>query len=422
MKRHIITNPKVLNQLFIISWLTYFVSYIGRLNYAASMIEIGRIEGYSTSQLGIIVTAMFISYGISQLVSGILGDCFLERRLVGIGLVGCACCNLLVVLSNSFMQLVFAWFINGFVLSFIWPPMIKLFSKYMPKDYLHKCCFHIQTSVAAGTFVTYLFCSFLIAFFHWKSVFLNASILLFIMAAVWYKKIEAIEDYAKKFGEEEVYLNSSVSSTLIEEKEGSVDEEKSIFIKSGLVFILIAVLVIGLLKDGVMTWVPQYITDTFEVNTYFSIFLTALLPLVNLLGIYAIKYINKKNKQDDLKTSILFYLLSMISLGLLVLVGTKSIYLAIFLFSIVTSCMLGINTILGSVVPLYFAKYNKIATVTGVINGVTYLGSALCGYGLGSLAECYGWKYTIMALTLLCGLGIGACVIGRPIWNKFKAN
>lgn len=414
-----ITNLNQLRKLFLIGWLVYFVSYIGRLNYAASMIQIGISEGYGTAQLGTVVTALFITYGIGQLISGILGDRYSPRCLVFIGLIGCGICNLLVFLSTNYWQLVVAWLLNGFALSLLWSPMLKLFSKHMPKDYLHKTCYNIQTSVALGTFFTYLVCSFMIAMFHWKLIFLCSAILIFVVAILWNTMVKQIESFATKYGEDTQSKEEQQHTSNVSTQNNS---SKALFVSSGLMVILIAVLIMGFLKDGIMTWVPGYIVDNFQVNAYFSIFLSAFLPLVNLSGIYIVKYINAKNGNDDLRTTILFYFVSMISLILLVLFGKYSMYLSIFFFSIVTSCMLGINTILISLLPTYFAKYGKISTVSGITNSVTYLGSALCGYGLGTLAENYGWNITSMVLVAICALGIISCIIAGPRWRKFKAS
>ena len=202
-----ITNQKMLRKLFWISWIAYFISYIGRLNYAASMIEIGQSEGYTTIQLGAVVTALFITYGIGQLISGIIGDYCSPRILVGMGLIGCSLCNALMFVSNSYWQLIIIWGLNGFALSLIWPPMVKLFSKHMSKDYLHKSCFNIQTSVALGTFATYVLCSSLLIVWNWRTIFIVTALFLMGAAGAWNKVIREIEIYADQHGEVEEVPN-----------------------------------------------------------------------------------------------------------------------------------------------------------------------------------------------------------------------
>ncbi|MEF9959849.1 MAG: MFS transporter [Niameybacter sp.] len=408
-------------KLFRVSWIVYFVSYIGRLNYAASMIEIGQSEGYTTIQIGTIVTALFISYGIGQLISGLIGDHCSPRKLVLTGLIGCGLCNLAMYGSNSYWQLVLIWSINGLCLAFVWPPIVKLYTQYMTPEYLHKSCFNIQTSVAMGTCFTYILCSGLLRVANWRTIFLMSAILLFGVALLWQLVIKKLERDNQK-----VCVSQEGAKHVTESKQSACANEATeiifskVILQSGLIIIFIAILIMGFLKDGIMTWVPQYITDTFGTHAYFSVFLTALLPLVNLSGIYLIKYIHSKNAGDDLKTTAVFYGVSLISLSLLVLFGTTNIYISVLLFAIVTSCMLGINTILVSVLPTYFAKYNKTALVAGLTNCVTYLGSGLCGYGLGVLVEGYGWQVTSMILVGICLLGILSCLGARPMWKKFK--
>lgn len=67
-----ITNQKMLTKLFTISWIVYF-----------------------------------ISYGLGQLISGLIGDYYSPRLLVGLGLIGCAVCNTLVFLSSTYCKVIF---------------------------------------------------------------------------------------------------------------------------------------------------------------------------------------------------------------------------------------------------------------------------------------------------------------------------
>ncbi|MGL4735822.1 MAG: MFS transporter [Cellulosilyticaceae bacterium] len=406
---------KRIQKLFVTSWVIYFISYIGRLNYAASMLEIGITEGYSKSQLGAVVTALFISYGIGQLISGFLGDRFSPKPLVTIGLCVSAICNLFIFSSNAYWQLLAVWFVNGFAMSLLWSPILKVFTLYMPKDYLHQCCFKIQSSVALGTCCTYVLASTLLIRFNWRMIFLVASILLICACILWNRLLADLEAHVTPIQYEPVTPEESAAraATL------TVDF-KEVFLKSGLPCMLIAILMMGILKDGIMTWIPQMITDTFAVNSSFSILLSALLPLVNLIGIWAAKRLYERNGQNDIKTSAVLYVASLISLILLTTFGTKQLIMCLILFAIVTSSMLGINTILVSVLPTYFAPYNKVSTVAGILNSTMYLGSALCGYGLGRFTDSFGWTQTLWLLVGFAALGLLTCLLPTKPWRAFK--
>ena len=67
--------------------LTYFVSYISRINYGAIISEMETATNISRSLLSMAITASFITYGTGQIVSGIIGDKISPKKLVGIGLI-----------------------------------------------------------------------------------------------------------------------------------------------------------------------------------------------------------------------------------------------------------------------------------------------------------------------------------------------
>ena len=64
----------------------YFVSYITRLDFSATMAEIIQKGVLSESSAGLIGTILFIAYGSGQIVSGILGDRISPGLLIVIGL------------------------------------------------------------------------------------------------------------------------------------------------------------------------------------------------------------------------------------------------------------------------------------------------------------------------------------------------
>lgn len=52
-------RKKMQSMLFWLCWAAYFSTYLGRLNYSASLTEIIRVEGYDKGAAGFIGTAFF---------------------------------------------------------------------------------------------------------------------------------------------------------------------------------------------------------------------------------------------------------------------------------------------------------------------------------------------------------------------------
>ena len=63
-----------LTALMIVTWVTYFSLYLGRLNFSACMSDMIGNGGFSKAELGIVPAAFFCSYGFGQFLSGLLGD------------------------------------------------------------------------------------------------------------------------------------------------------------------------------------------------------------------------------------------------------------------------------------------------------------------------------------------------------------
>ena len=116
--------PRRQRALAFMCCLSYFSSYITRINYAAVRIaiadELALTHPELVIELGIALSAASITYGLGQLVSGILGDRLPPVALVGVGLGGAMLCNLsMPFLYPSVYWMALLWGINGFFQSLI---------------------------------------------------------------------------------------------------------------------------------------------------------------------------------------------------------------------------------------------------------------------------------------------------------------
>ena len=69
-----ITGLRRQHLFFALCWTAYFSTYIGRLNFTASLAAISAAAGFSQSELGLVSSGFFVGYGNFQLVWGFAGD------------------------------------------------------------------------------------------------------------------------------------------------------------------------------------------------------------------------------------------------------------------------------------------------------------------------------------------------------------
>ena len=109
------TKKKTNAGLFIaLCTLVYFTRYITRKVYASTMIEIIRDLAFSNEGAGLVNTALFVTYGVGQIVSGVLGDRIAPHKLIFVGIVTSSVCNLLMPFCPAVGAMTALWAVNGF--------------------------------------------------------------------------------------------------------------------------------------------------------------------------------------------------------------------------------------------------------------------------------------------------------------------
>ncbi|NBJ92249.1 MFS transporter [Parablautia muri] len=414
MDRMKLVDKKMGNFLFLLCWCVYFASYIGRLNYSSvmsSMIEEGLL---SFSQAGSISMVYFFAYGIGQISNGILGDRLKPQNMIFFGLLCSGFSNLLMGSVGAFPAMAVLWGVNGYMQSMIWPPIIRIFAEKYTEEGKRKCSVDIVSSMAAGTLASYLLSACAMKWISWQAAFFLAAGIMIVIALGWSVGYGVVERSLKAEGAEDSLQNHFPDNQTFS-KQISLP---ALVLGSGLVGILLPVMIHGVLKDGITQWVPTYIYDCFDVTSSFSVLVTMVLPFINLTGAYMAKYAGRKHPDEEIRTSIIFFGSALASLVLLLIFGKYQVFLAVILFAVITASMMAVNTLYVNMIPLHFEKQGRVAAVSGMLNSVAYLGSALSTFTIGIMVEKAGWMVTMSGWAGITAVALGICVVMKK--RKFN--
>lgn len=404
-----ITDSRTAMFLFLLCWSAYFTSYIGRLNYSSAMTAMIQDKILTKSQAGFISMVYFFAYGIGQLCNGLLGDRMHPGKMIFTGLSAAALMNLLMGFTGQFFLMAAIWGINGYAQAMIWPPIIRIFSEMLDKERKMKYCVDIVSSQVVGTLASYLIAAGVMWLFGWKAVFAAAAVCLAAMAAVWLAGFGRIE--RKNEGSAESIPSSSGDhGAALSQKE---DKFSYLMLHCGLMSVLFPVVIHGMLKDGVTTWVPTYITETFLTSPSFSILVTTVLPILNLTGAYAAKYVYRRCKEHEVMSAALFFAAATAALCGLWFWKGVSILLTVLLFSVTTASMMAVNTLFVNMLPLRFEKLGRVSTVSGFLNSAAYLGTAVSTFTIGIMVEKMGWNVTIGSWVVFTAGALVCCIVFR---------
>lgn len=406
-----ITEKKRIAILFAMCWIVYFSTYLGRLNYSASLAEIVRAEGFLKSEAGLIGTGFFLCYGAGQLISGFLGDRLSPKWMIFGGMTASACANAAMAFLHHPESMAIIWGINGIVQAFIWSPMMRLMFDYLKTETRMKACLYLNSTVPIGTVTAYGMTALLLSLGNWRRIFFLPAVLLLAVAVLWLIVIGRVERYALLHGEKEEIDVESVTNRKSSSGKEMDTSWKGLLFHTGLLLLMGALVIQGTLKDGVTTWIPTYISETYGLGSITAILSTMLIPLFNLVGVYLASVVNTRIGKGEIRTAGIFYLVC--TLALLVLWGStgKSFVLSLIMLAVSTTAMMAVNTMLIAVYPSRFGTIGKASSVSGVLNSSVYIGGAISTYGIGALSVSIGWSKTIFLWAAGAMLAAALCFI-----------
>ncbi|MDL2233737.1 MFS transporter [Ruminococcaceae bacterium OttesenSCG-928-L11] len=407
-----ITEKRIVYLLFWLCWVVYFISYVGRLNYSSAMSSMIADGVLNRSQGGVISMTFFFCYGGSQIISGILADRVNPRRMIVVGLSIAAICNFAMGCLNNMAAMAVCWGLCGFSQSMIWPAILRIFSEYLMTRTRVKLCVNLSTTIAIGTLTSYLLSAILLRFATWRVAFWIPALLMGIVVVAWLRLFPRVERFADEYGMEEPN-----EAPLAKPKEGVSVSPSWLLFGSGLFVLIFPTLVHGVLKDGVTAWVPTYISEAFQISPDVAVLATTMLPIVNLGGAYAANFLNNRLKNEVLTVFVLF-LFATAALVALWQFGAVSLLFSVFLLALITSSMMGINTLLVSLIPMRFRGMGLVSTVSGLLNATAYLGSAISTFTIGVLVESRGWPFTIASWMVLSAIACVICLVVRNVLEK----
>ena len=400
-----------------IAWactLVYFASYLMRINFAVMMVKICSDLQVEKTDLAIIVTALTITYGAGQIISGMMGDKIKPQLLLTLGLALAATCNISMFFCPNIPSMVIVWAVNGFAHSMLWPPIVRLMSIYLTDNEYGYSAVRVSWGSSFATIFLYLVCPLLLYVLHWRVIMLLCAAMGLAIMAFW------ILVHPRLFTEPVINSRNSAS------KSGDAPVARKplpSFVYLPIVLIMLGIVLQGILRDGVTNWMPSYMLETFHLPEEMAIISTVILAVFSVISFATFDFIHRKLFQNEVFCAAMIFVLAVVCAGVLYLVNTAlsaSVAVSMLLMATIVACMHGINLMLITVVPKRFVKSGKVSTYSGLLNACTYVGAALSTYGFAALADSFGWDFTILSWVIVSAFGLAVCLAATTLWKKFR--
>jgi len=354
-------------------------------------------EDISLQAAGAMSMAFFVAYAIGQLLNGALADRRDPRRMTMLGMgIGCVC-NALMSLLNDPSAMIAVWGVNGYALSMVWPAVVRMIAAEPDACRREKNAIRITTSMAIGTLASYGLSSLMLRWFGWRQVFAASAMFALALNAAF---VFLSRQDATVAGKARLLRNSGAPPAHIMAMPA---------LRKALPALLVVALLSmmhGVLKEGVTTWAPAYLTVAYDISASASMLSMLLSPLMNLGGAFLAGWLYRRLNRRMLTACALLFGATTLFLILPLLGGRDGVFgvaVAVLVLSAVTTMMMAINTIFLNLLPLCYVEQGIAATISGSLNAIAYAGAGASGLLAGGLLDTgrsgnLMWFWMVLAL------------------------
>ncbi len=418
-------------RIFYASFIAYVVFHLCRKNIAVALPSMGEALHLSNTELGLLGSTLYITYGIGKFINGVIADKANVRTFLPTALILSAVCNIFFVLSAVFITpghvsffglpsatillwvMAFFWGANGWFQSCGFPPVAKSLSYWFSNSERGTKWSLWSTSHQIGVFAAVALSGFAIEKLGWMAAFYIPAIIC-IITGLWL--FERLRDKPQTIGlpDIEKYNNEAVSEKCEEENEEDNRSYFQVFKENILCnpviwMLAIAYVFVYIIRFGTEDWLVKYLVEVKGNALTIASAKLSTLALVGSAGaIMAGVVSDKLFKGNRTPINIIFLLLLILSLYLF---ATNPTGKPIFeILDYVYAAMIGVFTagpqmLIGGLCAVESSS-KKVASASIGFTGVFgYIGAALSSGGTGYVVDKFGWNGAIgfwMISTVIC--------------------
>lgn len=270
--------------------ILYCFLYCGRLNLSSAIPLMITVQNWSASQLGILSSVFFWTYGIGHLINGRLGELMGPNRFI-IGAVICSvAANLLISFQDSFMVILVLWGLNGYFQAMAWPSGMSMLAKWWPSRHRGFAAGLANGFAGFGQAICMgiVILSFSLAPAEgWRAAFRYPVILPLLVAGVYWLTVKASpQSVGLPPYQDDDAVNVRSESQIAKALHGRSRLYPYLYLVRQWQFdiwlVVIALSSVG--RYGLLNWIPLYFTDVMGLDLQDGIIQNLMLSVAMSLG------------------------------------------------------------------------------------------------------------------------------------------
>lgn len=398
-------------RIFYACFIGYTIFYLCKKNIAVALPGIMHEFGYSATELGLLGSSLYLTYGIGKFVNGVLADGSDVRKFLPTALFMTALANILFALAPNVIgmlgldskmfamvllwALAFLWGVSGWFQSAGFPAVAKSLTYWYSNSERGTKWSLWSCSHQTGTFLSFILAGHIAAHFGWRAAFLVPGTLAMI-TALWL--FDRLRDRPQSLGlpDVEVYRNEPVKEKSNEDKKEEDDMtyveifKKYILCNKTIWMLAIAYIFVYIIRFGAEDWMIMYLTKAkANISLSDATNMIASLPLVGICGTVCAGVISDKLFKGKRAPVNLLYLVGVI-LSIIALKFNTINSLNYVIIGLLGAFTYGPQMMIGGLCAVESSSKKVASAATGFTGIFGYVGAFLSATGTGFLVDKLG--------------------------------
>jgi OPA family sugar phosphate sensor protein UhpC-like MFS transporter len=405
-------------RVFIAMYLGYAFYYFSRKSFTFAMPSMMQDMGFDKGDLGIVGSALAITYGISKFLSGILTDKSNPRFLMGFGLILTGIFNIFFGLSSSIFFFAIYWGLNGLFQGWGSPPCARLLTYWYSQKERGTWWGVWNTSHGIGGALIPLIAAFCAQSWGWRYALYIPGCLCIGMGVFLMIRLRdtpqsvglpTIEDFKKE--PKKVDDSRPSSASLKEILFRHILTNKFIWI------LAISYYFVYVIRMAINDWSLLFLVETKGYSLLAAGSCVCWFEVGGIAGSLVAGWASDKlfsGRRGPI--NILFSIGVTLAIAAFWFSPPGMVLLDSVLMFVIGFLIFGPQMLIG-LAAVELSSKKAAATATGFVGLPAYLGAATAGYPLGKMAQEWGWEGFFITLAVC---GAIAVLILLPLWSVYS--
>lgn len=409
-------------RIFYSIYIGYALFYFTRKSFAALKPVLIDDLGFDITSIAALESLLWITYGISKFLSGMISDKSSLRYFMGFGLILTGVFNIFFGLSSSLLFFGIFLGLNGFFQGWGSPPCAKLLTYWYSQKERGRWWGVWNTSHNLGGALIPIICTIAIQAFGWRyAMFLPGT--LAIIAGIFL--INRLRDTPRSIGlptiekHNDDYPENKDRDEVDKEKKSSAKE--ILFehvLKNKYIWVLaISYFFVYIIRTALNDWIHIYLIQEKGYTKMIAAVCISSFEVGGFIGSLAAGYLSDtifRGRRGPVNILFIFGLLFILFL-IWFIPSSSFLFIApiMFFFGFL---IFGPQMLIG-MAAAELADKEAAGTATGFAGLFAYAGAACAGFPVGMIQKGYGWSGFFLLMSLCAIIAVGLLL---PLWSKGK--